>query len=82
MRFRGSWLLLIGTSLVASACGGGSTTETTTTTALGDSVARIAFDSDRDGNFEVYVMDADGSNQTRLTNNPALDAYPAWSSVG
>ncbi len=45
-------------------------------------VGQIAFASDRDGNGEVYVMDADGSNQTRLTNNPALDAYPAWSSVG
>ena len=40
---------------------------------------RIAFDSDRDGNFDVYVMDADGSNQTRLTNNPAQDRVPAWS---
>jgi len=24
-------------------------------------------------------MDADGSNQTRLTNNPAIDGTPAWS---
>jgi hypothetical protein len=36
----------------------------------------------RDGNFEVYVMDTDGSNQTRLTNNPAFDVGPAWSPVG
>lgn len=33
------------------------------------STGRIAFSSTRDGNREVYVMDADGSNQTRLTNN-------------
>jgi len=33
---------------------------------------------DRDGNLEVYVMNSDGSNQTRLTDNPALDGVPAW----
>src|SRR2546422_583991 len=43
---------------------------------------KIAFVSDRDGNFEIYVMDADGSNQTRLTNNPARDGEPAWSPDG
>ncbi len=82
LRFREGCLLLMATSLVASACGGGSTTETTTTTALRDSVARIAFQSLRDGNYEVYVMDADGSNQTRLTNNPAFDGVPVWSPDG
>ena len=35
--------------------------------------SRIAFTSARDGNFEIYVMDADGSNPTRLTNSPATD---------
>ena len=34
---------------------------------------------DRDGKTEIYVMDADGSGQTNLTNNPAYDGYPAWS---
>jgi len=34
---------------------------------------RIAFVSSRDGNYEIYVMDTDGSNQTRLTNNPGRD---------
>jgi len=29
--------------------------------------SKIAFGSNRDGNFEIYVMDADGSHQTRLT---------------
>ena len=41
--------------------------------------ARIAFVSRRDGNYEIYVMNADGSGQTRLTNNSAWDLHPAWS---
>jgi Tol biopolymer transport system component len=32
---------------------------------------RIAFASYRDGNFELYVMNADGSGQTNLTRNGA-----------
>ena len=28
---------------------------------------------------EIYVMNADGSGQTRLTNNPASDGSPSWS---
>ena len=45
---------------------------------------RIAFNSDRDGNWDVYVMDADGSNATRLTNHPGLDSTsaPTWSPDG
>jgi TolB protein len=39
---------------------------------------RIAFTSDRDGNKEIYVMNADGSGQTNLTINPASDIGPAW----
>ena len=44
--------------------------------------SKIAFQSYRDGNFEIYIMNADGSNQTRLTNNPAFDQYPSWSPDG
>ena len=32
----------------------------------------------RDGNTEIYVMDANGTHQTRLTFNPAVDGDPAW----
>ena len=44
--------------------------------------AQIAFSSDRDGNFEIYVMDADGKNQRRLTTNRRDDRYPSWSPDG
>jgi hypothetical protein len=43
---------------------------------------KIAFSSRRDGNFEVYVVDADGSDPMRLTNDGAFDGYPAWSPDG
>ena len=44
--------------------------------------AKIAFTSTRDGNHEIYVMDADGSNQVRLTNHLADDYEPSWSPDG
>jgi dipeptidyl aminopeptidase/acylaminoacyl peptidase len=40
------------------------------------------FQSTRDGNSELYVMNADGSGQSRLTNDPATDRDPAWSPDG
>ena len=43
---------------------------------------KIAFSSTRDGNSEIYVMDSDGGNQVRLTDNPAIDSDPSWSSDG
>lgn len=39
---------------------------------------KIAFASDRDGNYEIYVMNSDGNGQTRLTNNSAVDFLPDW----
>ena len=44
--------------------------------------AQIAFTSTRDGNPEIYVMDADGNNQIRLTNHPTWDIQPSWSPDG
>jgi Tol biopolymer transport system component len=44
--------------------------------------SRIAFVSYRDGNGEIYVMNADGSGQTNLTNNPWEDLNPTWSPDG
>jgi Tol biopolymer transport system component len=43
---------------------------------------KIAFTSTRDGNPEIYTMEADGSNVQRLTNNPASDSSPKWSPDG
>lgn len=42
---------------------------------------KIYFDTDRDGHAQIYSMDPDGSNQTRLTNDSSIDADPVWSAV-
>jgi len=39
----------------------------------------IAFTTDRHGEREIYVMNPDGTNQVRLTNNTIIDDFPAWS---
>jgi Tol biopolymer transport system component len=44
--------------------------------------SKIAFVSERDGNEEIYIMNADGSEQTNLTNNPDWDSSPTWSPSG
>ncbi len=39
---------------------------------------RIAFVSNRDGDSEIYVMNAGGSGLVKLTNNSAYDGQPDW----
>src|SRR6187402_1016696 len=39
---------------------------------------RIAFKSTRGGSYNLYLMDADGSNVRRLTNHGGNDHDPAW----
>ncbi len=43
---------------------------------------RIAFQTDRDDNSEIYVMGCDGKNQVNLTNHSAEDKQPSWASGG
>ena len=43
---------------------------------------KIAFTSTRDGNNEIYVMNGDGSGQTRLTDNKFHEINPAFSPDG
>ena len=38
--------------------------------------------STRQGNAEIYVMNANGTGLTRLTSNHAIDAEPAWNANG
>jgi Tol biopolymer transport system component len=43
---------------------------------------QIVFASDRDGDLEIFIMDADGSNIHQLTSNEDIDQFPDWSPDG
>jgi Tol biopolymer transport system component len=47
-----------------------------------DISGKIAFQSFRNGSFEICIMDANGNNQRNVTNHPAMDMYPTWSPDG
>jgi len=44
--------------------------------------SKVAFISKDDGNWEIYVINADGTGKTRLTNSPTSDGLPTWSPDG
>lgn len=43
---------------------------------------RVVFSSNRDGDYEIFVMNADGSGLQQLTHNGADDVNPVWSPDG
>jgi len=43
---------------------------------------RIAFQSNRTGDHEIFVMNADGSGVMQLTDSDGIDAHPSWSPDG
>jgi Tol biopolymer transport system component len=45
-------------------------------------MAQLPGASGSDPDYEIYVMDADGSHVRRLTRNPGSDGWPAWSPDG
>ena len=53
--------------------------ETTTSTPNND---KIAFSSNRDGNYDIYTVNPDGSNPIQLTNDVYAYRQPAWSPDG
>ena len=46
------------------------------------SESRIFFSSNRDGDWDIFSMDANGDNLAQLTNHPASDRYPGCSPNG
>jgi len=43
---------------------------------------KLIFHTNRDGNFEIYSANVDGSGLKNLTNDPGNDVNPAWSRAG
>lgn len=56
--------------------------ETTSSIMTGSSYQKIVFVSNRDGNGEIYTMDIEGDNQTKLTEYPESDYNPLWTPDG
>jgi Tol biopolymer transport system component len=44
--------------------------------------AKIVFVSTRDGNREIYIMNPDGTEKVRITQNFSEELYPSWSPTG
>jgi Tol biopolymer transport system component len=46
--------------------------------------SKIAFSSNRDGNFEIFIMNSDGSDLIQLTSTsaPTSNSWPRWSPDG
>ena len=61
---------------------GGATPFSQTAALAQSSDGRVAFISNRDGNWEIYAMNADGSDVVRLTDNSADDGCQSWSRDG
>ena len=43
---------------------------------------KLAFASNRDGNFEIYLMGTSGENPQRATTNSGIDNFPTYSPRG
>jgi TolB protein len=56
--------------------------ETLDPTPVGGGSGRIVFRSDRDGDYDLYLMDADGSDVVQLTDDPFDEVVPVWSPDG
>lgn len=52
------------------------------TAAFSGANGKIAFQTNRDGNAEIYTMNADGTNRVNLTRLPSQDVDPRWSADG
>ncbi len=67
---------LLSVLLLASLCLAGAATSALAST------GKIAFTSNRDGDYEIFLMNDDGSEKTNLTQHNAKDTHPAVSPDG
>jgi uncharacterized protein YjdB len=59
-----------------------SDTATSIQASLSPDRTRIAFSSNRSGNFDIYIADADGQKLRRLTTDPRNEGDPVWTPDG
>jgi TolB protein len=75
MSLRRTLALLVALSIAAIAAG-------ESRAAFPGANGKIVFETNRDGNAEVYTMNPNGTNRVDLTRNPADDTDPRWSQDG
>jgi TolB protein len=69
-------------ALATSTAGLVATEEAAEASFPGENGKKIAFSSDRDGDFDIYTIRPDGSGLRRVTNAPGSDSRPEWSPDG
>ncbi len=79
---RYAFYLLLGTLVIVCLTGckdGPNSTAETSMTDITEPNGKIAFTTNRDGNKEIYLMDADGSNLQNISQHPAMEYGASWS---
>lgn len=79
LQFAAFLTLTMGGATLMSGCGGGASAAPSIPPTNNGNLNRIAFSSNRDGNFEIYTMNPDGSDVQRVTTAAGDDTKPAWS---
>src|SRR5262245_57417341 len=77
-RLAGRAAVVVGLALLGTGC----SKDDNPTQPLPSKATFIAFYTHRDSNYEIYVMNSNGTGQTNLTNNAESDQLPAWSPDG
>ncbi len=80
--FGGMFICLIAGSLLVTSCTKDADEIEKKETGEENLEGKLAFVSYDDGDGEIYVMNADGTDLARLTNNDANDVQPSWSPDG
>ncbi len=76
-------LIVLALMLFAVSCGKGEKSAGGNKGAsAGQPTMKIAFESTRGGNFDIYTMNEDGSHPVRLTQSQGWSRFPSWSPDG
>jgi len=76
------YLLILLIILTTACTSAGGETAVKSLPAAPDPLPGLVFTSERDGNWEIYRMDVDGSNVVRLTETDISEGGASWSPDG
>ena len=52
------------------------------TTEMYNLTSKVVFHSERNGNYDIFIMDTDGSNQIKIVDSPYQNENHSWSFDG